>query len=55
MKPSHFIPYAERTLHRHLTYEELEALAWARHESVGKRDGVKAMRAALEGMLRRPL
>ncbi|NUR44536.1 MAG: hypothetical protein HOP91_00035 [Sphingomonas sp.] len=55
MKPSRFIDYAQRKLDRPLTDEEREAVEKARLETSGKRDSVKAMRAALEGVLNRPL
>ena len=55
VKPSRFIDYAERKLDRPLTDEEREAVEKARLETSGKRDSVKAMRAALEGVLNRPL
>ena len=55
MKPSHFIAYAERKLGRPLTDQEREAVDEARLDTSGKRDGVKAMRAALEAYLNRPL
>ena len=55
MIPSKFIEYAERKLGRALSVEERDAVLLARDESEGKREGVKAMRAALEGLLNRPL
>lgn len=55
MKPSRFIQYAERRLGRQLTSEERAAVDKARLDTSGKRDGVKAMRAALEQVLKRPV
>ena len=55
MKPGKFIGYAERKLERSLTAEEQAAVSVARLESTGKREGVKAMRAALEVALGRTL
>ena len=55
MKPSRFIQYAERKLGRPLTDEERAAVLAARQDSEGKREGVKAMRIALEAILKRPL
>jgi hypothetical protein len=54
MKPSKFIDYAERRLHRSLSDEEQTAVQKARLATSGKRDGVKAMRAALGTLLNRP-
>jgi hypothetical protein len=51
MRPSQFISYAERKLHRAVTEKERVAVSAARLESTGKREGVKAMRAALEAEL----
>ena len=49
MIPRQFVRYMERTLGRPLTPEESEIVARARAEcQTGKRDTVKAMRAALE-------
>ena len=49
MIPSKFIAHQERKLGRPLTQEELAVVAAAREEcGTGKRDTVKAMRAALE-------
>jgi len=47
MKPSKFVPYYERLLGRTLGPDELDAIAKARGDSIGKRDAVKSMRAAL--------
>ncbi|MBD8549866.1 HIRAN domain-containing protein [Sphingomonas sp. CFBP 8764] len=47
MKPSKFVPYYERLLGRTLGHDELDAIAKAREDSIGKRDAVKSMRAAL--------
>lgn len=47
MKPSKFVPYYERLLGRPLEPDELAAVEHARGNSVGKRDAVKLMRAAL--------
>jgi hypothetical protein len=47
MKPSKFVPYYERLLGRSLGADERDAITEARGKSVGKRDAVKAMRAAL--------
>lgn len=51
MKPSKFVPYYERFLGRALGAHERDAIIEARGKSVGKRDAVKAMRAALLKML----
>ena len=49
MIPSKFIAYEERRIGRPLTEAELAVIAAAREEcTTGKRDTVKAMRAALE-------
>lgn len=49
MIPRRFVDYMERSLGRSLTPRELEIVARARIEcKSGKRDTVKAMRAALE-------
>jgi hypothetical protein len=55
MKPRQFVGYAQRRLDRTLSDVELAAVERARAESDGKRAGVKAMRAALERLLVRPL
>lgn len=47
MKPSKFVSHYERMLGRPLVSDELAAIATARENSVGKRDAVKSMRAAL--------
>jgi hypothetical protein len=47
MKPSKLVPYYERLLGRTLGHDELDAIAKAREDSIGKRDAVKSMRAAL--------
>lgn len=47
MKPNKFISHYERMLGRLLGSDELAAIAAAREASVGKRDAVKSMRAAL--------
>ena len=47
-KPSKFIAFQERRLHRPLTHEELTAIAAARAKfSYSRRDMVKAMWAVL--------
>ncbi len=51
MKPSKFVPYYERLLGRALGADERDAITEARGKSVGKRDAVKAMRAALLKMI----
>lgn len=51
MKPSKFVPYYERLLGRPLAADELATIAMARENSVGKRDTVKAMRAAMLDMV----
>jgi hypothetical protein len=51
MKPSKFIQYYERLLGRALPADELATIAMVRENSVGKRDAVKAMRAALLKMV----
>lgn len=51
MKPSKFVPYCERLLGRALGADERDAITEARGKSVGKRDAVKAMRAALLKMV----
>ena len=49
MTPRRFIPYWERCLRRPLTAEEREAVEAARAAcTTGKRDSVRAMRAALD-------
>lgn len=49
MIPRRFIAYVERSLGRPLTPEEIEIVSRARDGcDSGKRDTVKAMRAALE-------
>ena len=49
MIPRRFIAYMERHLGRPLTPRELEVVERARRKcGTGKRDSVKAMRAALE-------
>ena len=47
MKPSKFVAHYERTLGRKLTKIELDGISAARGTANGKRDAVKAMRAAL--------
>lgn len=47
MTPSKFISHYERMLGRPLGSDELTAISAAREASVGKRDAVKSMRAAL--------
>lgn len=52
MTPSKFIAYQERRLGRPLTKQELAAVSVAREQTAtGKRDTVKAMRAALNALL----
>jgi len=51
MKPSKFVPYYERLLGRALEDDERDAITAARGKSDGKRDAVKAMRAALLEMV----
>jgi len=51
IKPSKFVPYYERLLGRALGADERDAITEARDKSVGKRDAVKAMRAALLKMV----
>lgn len=51
MKPSKFVPYYERLLGRALGADERDAITEARGKSAGKRDAVKAMRAALLKMV----
>jgi hypothetical protein len=51
MKPSKFVPYYERLLGRALEPDERDAIIKARDKSAGKRDAVKAMRAALLTMV----
>jgi len=50
--PSKFIDYQERRLNRELTASELQAVLKARADCQGgKRDTVRAMRAALNDLL----
>jgi len=51
MKPSKFVPYYERLLGRALEPDERDAIIKARGKSAGKRDAIKAMRAALLTMV----
>ncbi|RYG56098.1 MAG: hypothetical protein EON56_04675 [Alphaproteobacteria bacterium] len=52
MTPSKFIDYQERRLKRDLTPVELQAVLKARADcESGKRDTVRAMRAALNALL----
>lgn len=51
MKPSKFIPHYERMLGRPLTAIETDAVLRARHDAEGKRDTIKAMRAALVALV----